>query len=106
MIIVETTVFTRRVLKLLTEEEYRQLQILLVEFPDTGKVIKDSGGLRKMRWSMAGIGKRGGVRIIYYWAVRRSILLMLMIYAKNEQDDLSPVQLKVLRQMVEEEYHE
>ena len=58
MIIVETTIFTRRVLKLLTEEEYRQLQILLVEFPDTGKVIKDSGGLRKMRWSMAGIGKR------------------------------------------------
>lgn len=106
MIIVETSVFTRRVLNLLTAEEYRQLQLALVENPDSGKVIAGSGGLRKIRWSMAGSGKRGGVRVIYYWAVRRSILLMLMIYAKNEMDDLSPVQLRVLRRLVEEEYDE
>jgi len=106
VIIVETSVFTRRVLNLLTAEEYRQLQLVLVEYPDSGKVIAGSGGLRKIRWSMAGSGKRGGVRVIYYWAVRRNILLMLMIYAKNEMDDLSPVQLRVLRRLVEEEYDE
>lgn len=106
MIFVETSVFTRRVLDLLSAEEYRQLQIFLVEYPETGNIIKGSGGLRKIRWSMAGIGKRGGVRVIYYWAVQKSIILMLMIYSKNEQDDLSTDQLKVLMRLVEEEYHE
>ena len=106
MIIVETSVFTRRVLDLLSAEEYRQLQIFLVEYPETGKIIKGSGSLRKIRWSMAGIGKSGGVRVIYYWAVQRSTILMLMIYLKNEQDDLSLNQLKILMGLVEEEYLE
>ena len=72
--------------------------------PDLGVVIPGSGGLRKMRWSLPGRGKRGGVRTIYYWAVANDQILMLLIYAKKEQDDLTSVQLKVLRKIVEEEY--
>ena len=63
-----------------------------------------SGGLRKVRWGKGGRGKRGGVRVIYYWAVSREQLLMLLIYPKSEWDDLTPAQFKVLRQIVEEEY--
>ncbi len=104
MVITETSVFTRRLLELLSDEEHRKLQTALVNRPDSGALIVGSGGLRKVRWALKGRGKRGGVRVIYYWAVARQRLLMLLIYPKNERDDLMPEQLKVLRKIVEEEY--
>ena len=96
--------FTRRVLKLLTDDDYRLLQHELVARPDVGNIIRGSGGLRKVRWAARGRGKRGGVRVIYYWAVDREIILMLLIYGKNEQDDLTAEQLRVLKGLVEEEF--
>ena len=60
--------------------------------------------MRKVRWAATGRGKRGGVRVIYYWAVDREIILMLLIYGKNEQDDLTAEQLRVLKGLVEEEF--
>jgi mRNA-degrading endonuclease RelE of RelBE toxin-antitoxin system len=104
MVIIETSVFTKQVQKLLTDEEYQQLQTELISRPDIGVVIPGSGGLRKVRWSIQGRGKRGGARVIYYWAIRQEQLLMLLMYPKNVQDDLTPIQLKMLRQIVEIEY--
>lgn len=104
MVIVETSIFTRRVLQLLADEEYRRLQAALVNRPQAGAIIRGSGGLRKVRWAGSGRGKRGGVRIIYYWAAEQAQLLMLFIFAKNERDDLSPDQLKILRTIVEDDY--
>jgi mRNA-degrading endonuclease RelE of RelBE toxin-antitoxin system len=104
MIIVETHVFTRQVLLLLSDEEYRLLQSVLANRPDAGVVIPSSGGLRKMRWGMTGRGKRGGVRIIYYWAVKQERILMLLIYPKNVKDDMTQEQLKILRTIVKEEF--
>lgn len=60
--------------------------------------------MRKIRWIAQGRGKRGGVRVIYYWAVKQDRILMLLMYAKNERDDLTTEQLKVLRRIIEEEY--
>jgi hypothetical protein len=90
---------------LLSEEEYRQLPAELVLWLDAGVVIPGGGGLREIRWSLGASGKRGGSRVIYYWVVADDQLLMLFIYPKNVQDDLSPAQLKMLRQIVEDEYH-
>lgn len=104
MVIIETSIFTRQVLALLSEEEYRHLQMTLVLHPNMGAIIPGSGGLRKARWAIGGRGKRGGVRVIYYWVIMHDKILMLYMYAKNEQDDLTPEQLKVLRRMIEEEY--
>lgn len=104
MVIVETSVFTRQVQKLLSDDEYRHLQMELVSRPDVGAIIPGSGGLRKMRWGLRGRGKRGGARIIYYWAVEQNRLLMLFMYPKNVRDDLSSAQLKMLKRIVEEEY--
>ncbi|MBN1875080.1 MAG: type II toxin-antitoxin system RelE/ParE family toxin [Anaerolineae bacterium] len=104
MEIVETSIFTRQVQNLLSDEEYRHLQIALVTYPNMGAIIPGSGGLRKARWGLRGRGKRGGVRVIYYWVVTQQRLLMLFIYPKNVQDDLSPAQLKQLKQIIEEEY--
>lgn len=104
MLIIETSVFTRRVLKLLSDENYRSLQQFLVADPEAGDLIRHSGGLRKIRWSGEGRGKRGGVRIIYYWAPARETILMLLMYGKNEQDDLTPGQLRILKRLIEEEF--
>jgi len=68
------------------------------------KTIPGSGGLRKLRWSLPGRGKRGGARVIYYWAVIQEQLLMLFMYPKSERDDLTAAQIKILRTIVEEEY--
>jgi len=80
------------------------LQIHLVNKPDVGKLIPGSGGLRKLRWSAGGHGKRGGIRVIYYWFMSKDVILLLFTYPKNEQDDLTQEQLKQLRKIIEGEY--
>ncbi|MBI4787084.1 MAG: type II toxin-antitoxin system RelE/ParE family toxin [Chloroflexi bacterium] len=104
MVIIETSIFTRQVRDLLSDEEYRELQMALVNRPHASSVIKGSGGLRKVRWAVQGRGKRGSVRVVYYWAVAPDQLLMLLIYSKSKRDDLSPNQLKTLKKIVEQEY--
>ena len=101
---IETSIFTRQVTALLTDDEYSQLQVALSAHPDIGAIIQQSGGLRKIRWSMSGRGKRGGVRAIYYWVVAEDQILMLFMYPKNEKGDLTAQQLKVLREIVEKEF--
>jgi mRNA-degrading endonuclease RelE of RelBE toxin-antitoxin system len=104
MLIVETAIFTRRLQALLDDEEYRLLQLHLAGQPEAGAVIKGTGGLRKVRWSVGARGKRGGVRVIYYWSRSLDRILMLLIYSKTERDDLTPGQLRILRKIVEAEY--
>ncbi len=101
MIFVETTTFTKRVLRLLGDESYGALQTHLAKHPDDGDVIRGGGGLRKIRWAAKGHGKRGGVRVIYYWWIGKDRISMLFIYPKNEMDDLSAEQLKLLRRALE-----
>jgi mRNA-degrading endonuclease RelE of RelBE toxin-antitoxin system len=100
---VGTPVFTSSLRGLLSAEEYRQLQIALVLRPEQGALIRGSGGLRKLRWGAAGRGKRGGVRLIYYWEPSEELLYMLYVYPKTVQDDLTPAQVRTLRRLVEEE---
>ena len=69
MVFIETPIFTREIRTLMSDEDYYQLQQALVMRPEAGKIITGSHGLRKLRWSLPGIGKRGGLRVIYYWDV-------------------------------------
>jgi mRNA-degrading endonuclease RelE of RelBE toxin-antitoxin system len=103
MLIIETPVFTKRVVQVLTDEEYRQLQSLIIGRPDGGDLIRGGHGLRKLRWTVSGRGKRGGTRIIYYWLKPRDIVLMLFVFKKNERSDLTKDQLKKLGAIVEQE---
>lgn len=84
-------------------EDYRLLQKELVLRPESGKIISGSGGLRKLRWTGSGRGKRGGSRLIYCYIRDDRVILMLFIYTKNETEDLTKDQIKVLRSIVEEE---
>jgi len=101
---VETPVFTSLVRRHLSDEQYRGLQLALLLRPEQGVVIRGSGGLRKLRWALEGRGKRGGLRVIYYWAVEEQVCYMLYLYGKNEQGDLTPAQIRVLGKLVREEF--
>jgi len=100
----ETPVFTSRLRGLVDDHQYRAVQLALLLRPEQGPLIPGSGGLRKLRWGAKGRGKRGGLRLIYYWALQEQAFYMLYVYAKNEQSDLTPAQVKVLRRIVREEF--
>jgi mRNA-degrading endonuclease RelE of RelBE toxin-antitoxin system len=101
---VETPVFTAALRRHLDDERYRQLQIALMLRPEQGPIIKGSGGLRKVRWAPAGGGKRGGLRILYYWVPGEQAFYMLYAYTKAEQGDLTPAQTRHLGRVVREEF--
>jgi hypothetical protein len=100
--IIETPVFTKRIKGLLSDDEYSKLQGALVVNPAAGAVIPGSNGIRKLRWFASGRGKRGGLRIIYYWYARSELIYMLFSYKKSEQDDLTKEQIKILSEYVKE----
>lgn len=87
---------------LIDDEEKQELLDALIARPEAGRLIPGSGGLRKLRWSASGRGKRGGLRTIYFWA-RGELLFLLLAYAKNEKDDLGADELKALREAVRRE---
>lgn len=100
----ETSIFTREIQKLMRDDEYLEMQKFLLNNPRCGKVIKGSGGIRKLRWSLDSHGKSGGIRVIYYFNPVQGTFFMLLTYRKSVADDLSDEQLKILRKMVEAEF--
>jgi hypothetical protein len=96
---IETSIFTRLVYSYLTEDEYVGLQTYMFKFPEAGNVVPGSGGVRKLRWSLAGRGKRGGLRVIYYFKKQEDEIWMLTIYAKSQLDNIPA---HILRQIAEE----
>jgi mRNA-degrading endonuclease RelE of RelBE toxin-antitoxin system len=104
MVILETSIFTRRITAFLADDEVRRLQAALVLRPAQGTLIPGTHGLRKLRWRLRGRGKRGGLRVIYYWDESGDRILMIFVYAKTRQSDLSQAQLRQLAQVVREEF--
>ena len=100
---IETSIFTKLIYKYLSEDEYLGLQIFLIRQPEAGKVVPGSGGVRKVRWAMSGKGKRGGVRVIYYFSKRESEIWMLTVYGKSEVENIPA---HILRQIAEEITHD
>jgi mRNA-degrading endonuclease RelE of RelBE toxin-antitoxin system len=95
---VEAPIFSKLVYNYLNEDEYAALQWTLAVRPETGKVIPGSGGLRKIRWSAKGKGKRGGTRIIYYFQKENGEIWLLTIYAKNEVGTIPTKTLKAIKE--------
>jgi mRNA-degrading endonuclease RelE of RelBE toxin-antitoxin system len=89
----------------LDDEAYRQLQQELMADPEKGDVIEGTGGLRKLRQPdpRRGKGKRGGLRVIYYWWIGGDQFWMFTVYDKDQADDLTPAQRKVLKQLLKNE---
>ena len=100
---VETRLFSRIVGDYLSDEELGRLQAALAADPERGDVVPGSGGVRKLRWGMAGRGKRGGVRVIYYLRRREGVIWMLTLYAKNETANLPPATLRRIREEIDDD---
>jgi len=98
----ETSIFTKQITGILKDYEYADMQIYLTKSPNAGALIPEGAGLRKLRWKVAGKGKRSGIRVIYYWYFSRSQIFLLLTYKKSESDDLSKRQLKELAKFVKE----
>lgn len=98
---IEAPLFTRRVHEYLTDDEYAALQWALALRPEAGAVIPGSGGIRKLRWAGKGHGKRGGLRVIYYWRDRKGEIWLLTLYAKNEAENIPLHVLRELRKEIE-----
>lgn len=96
---IELLGFSKRRRDLLSDDEFKAFQELLIEAPETGAIITGTGGFRKIRWSRPGMGKRGGVRVIYYYVTSEGRIYLALVYPKNEQDELSQEQKKALKQL-------
>lgn len=102
---IEAPIFTQHLSEYLKEDTYREFQNFILSQPEAGDVIQGSGGFRKIRWAdpRRGKGKRGGLRIIYYYFPDDEQIWFLTIYDKNQADDISPQQKKALKRLIEVE---
>lgn len=105
MLIIETPTFTRMITSLLNDEDYRILQYILAVNPEAGDIVRGGGGIRKIRFALPGKGKRGGVRVIYYWQKSKDSIFMLITYVKSKKSTLTTEETTVLKQLVKEIEH-
>ncbi len=104
-VFVELPAFERHRTRYLDEEAFRRLADLLMKQPEAGDLMPDTGGLRKLRFADArrGKGKRGGLRVIYYWWNAGLQFWLFTLYDKDEMADLTPQQRKALKAMIKAE---
>ncbi|MEQ4316168.1 type II toxin-antitoxin system RelE/ParE family toxin [Pseudomonas syringae] len=102
---IETSMFTRQIKALATDDELRSLQAILIESPDKGDLITNTGGLRKVRMAMGNQGKSGSARVIYFLATPE-VIYLVMAYPKSTKDSLTDAEkteLKLLTQNLKKE---
>jgi hypothetical protein len=102
VVFVELTPFVDFRREYWTDEDLRTLQSFLLVAPDAGDLIRGGAGLRKLRWSAQGRGKRGGARVIYYWDISKHNVYLIYGYVKSEREDLTPHQIKVLAKLMKD----
>lgn len=102
---IEAPAFTRYVSDYVTDDEYRKLQDQLAINPELGDLMPGTGGFRKLRWTdpRRGKGRRGGLRIIYYYFLADQQIWLITLYDKDEASDLTPKEKKTLRSAIETE---
>lgn len=86
----------------LNDDDLRELQEHLSVYPETGGIIKKTGGVRKMRWALKNKGKRGGIRVLYIDFIWHEKIYLLMVYPKSKKENITDNEKKVIRKLVEE----
>ncbi len=99
--IVETPTFQRLWPDYWSEDERGEFATWLALMPDAGDVVPGSGGVRKVRWSRKGSGKRGGVRVVYFNRLANGEIWLLLMYAKSARDNIPVEVLRELKQEIE-----
>ena len=98
---IESAIFERMREVYLDDDEYAELQQFMMESPEAGALVRGSGGVRKLRWKRTGMGKRGGIRVIYFVRYQPNEFWMLTLYAKAGQDKVPAHILKQLKEAFE-----
>jgi hypothetical protein len=98
---IESAAFERLCALYLDDDEYAELQQFMMKTPEAGQVVPGSGGVRKLRWKRKGMGKRGGLRVIYYVRYQPDEFWMLTLYAKAKQENVPAHILKQLKEVFE-----
>src|SRR5713226_6007788 len=102
---VEAPAFTRHVSDYLSDDEYQELQNQLAANPELGDLMPGTGGFRKLRWAdpRRGKGRRGGLRIVYYYFLSDQQIWLMTLYDKDEAADLTPTEKRALKVAIEAE---
>ena len=99
IVVAETAIFIRQAEKIWSEDERQSFINFIAANPETGDVIPDTGGVRKVRWRRAGAGKRGGTRVIYFYYSPNRPLYLLFVYAKSQREDLTAEEKREVREI-------
>ena len=99
--VIETLLFQKQWPNYWTEEERGEFAAYIAANSEAGDVVPGSGGIRKVRWRRAGVGKSGGVRVIYFVRTVEEELVLLTLYAKSTTDNLTGAKLKEIRRVLE-----
>ena len=103
MIFIETSLFSKLLPTYLSDDEYAAFQWYLLANPEAGDIVRGSGGVRKVRWSLSNTGKSGGIRVIYYWKVSADEIWLLTAYSKSEKSTIAGHILKQIAQEIDDE---
>ena len=98
MVFIESPIFSRRVAELLDDDDLAALEWALTLHPEAGVLIPGTGGVRKLRWGAEGRGKRGGLRVVYYWRDQQGEIWLLTVYDKHQQEKIPAHVLRALRE--------
>lgn len=101
MVFIESSAFTKTIYNYLNDEEYKDFQIKIAEYPNLGDVIPGCGGIRKIRWAQKSKlhGKRGGLRIFYLYLEQLNHIYLLAVLEKGEKEDLSSKEKAILKDL-------
>ncbi len=98
---IEQPVFTRALLQLVSDDDYRQFQVEMAAAPDKWPIIKSSGGLRKARLALPGRGKSGSARVLYLWFPKQAAIVFYLIYTKGDMENVPASQMKAIKHEVQ-----
>ena len=104
MTVIETAMFRRYASDVWDDDERVAFIDFIAENPEAGDVIRETGGLRKVRWSREGMGKRGGARVIYYVRTRHGQIVLVVAYAKAKFDDMPRSVLRQWKEALDESF--
>ncbi len=100
IIFIETSIFSRRITGLISDDAFAEFQAELAQNPEKGPVIEGTGGLRKVRWKLKGKGKSGGMRIMYLFLKLHGVIHLIFVFVKSESDNLTADEKKQLKNIV------
>jgi hypothetical protein len=99
--VIATRIYEKRIAKLLSPEDRTDMENAVAADPERHPVVPGTKGVRKARWSRPGMGKSGGIRLIYYYWMDPNAVVLITVYAKNEKENLTDADKKEIRKIVE-----